>query len=442
MKDSVTKVPRGSKNTQFPLRFWPARLLTENLRRSRRRVATGRLEARAENSSGRLLHQAGRKFQIAPEICVEPWHHPGMGNRLQIFRMASRVKRLHGKGYLSQGLDIVRLRFGFSGLAPIEYFRLGVYDDRRYPFAEKRKFLGYRGRYRLDRAFNLRTWHVIHSDKIITTLILERLNLLCPRIFAVFDRTPRAIPGVLFLKTEPDLHEFLAQSSFPLFIKPVDAAMGRGALSAVGYDAFRTTLLLTYGREISLTALFQQCREEATRGSGGTIFQAAIQPAAEVAALTGGRLAGLRIIVLFHEGEFRIVHAAIKFTTGLNFTDNMQDGQPGNLQGRVNLETGLVEEVFRFDGEDNPRVDIHPDSQQRLVGFVVPAWDRCRSSVLAAASQFPGLELQHWDIAIGERGPEILEVNVEGGLDLPQIVSQHGFLDGRVAQAFVAKRGR
>lgn len=360
------------------------------------------------------------------------------GDKLLVLKAARRVKRSHGKGFLSQFIDIARLRFGPSRLAPMEYYQFGLFNDERYSFQEKSKFLGSRGRYFIDRAFNLRTWHVIHSDKVITALLLERLQIPCPKIWAVFDLQVRAIPGIRYLRTEEDLDAFLRDAPFPLFIKPVDAALGRDAMMVVGYDSTRRLVQLAWNGETSLDALHERCLLESKRKSGGTLFQEVIKPAPELAALTGGRLAGLRLIVLEHEGEFRLIHSVIKFTVGTNVSDNLDGGKKGNVHGRVNSDTGVVEQVFRFDGEGCTQVELHPDTGRRLVGFSIPQWTRCRSLVLAAASVFPGLKLQHWDVSIGERGPEFLEVNIEGGLDLPQIVSQRGFFDGSVAEAFRA----
>jgi Sugar-transfer associated ATP-grasp len=54
---------------------------------------------------------------------------------------------------------------------------------------------------------------------------------------------------------------------------------------------------------------------------------------------------------------------------------------------------------------------------------------------LTAATAYPGLRLQNWDIAIGDRGPVILEVNVEGSMDLHQLAGGRGILDGALAAA-------
>jgi hypothetical protein len=75
-------------------------------------------------------------------------------------------------------------------------------------------------------------------------------------------------------------------------------------------------------------------------------------------------------------------------------------------------------------------VTEHPDTEQSLVGFKLPDWAELRELCLTAATAYPGLRLQNWDIAIGDNGPVILEVNVEGSMDLHQLAGGRGILDG------------
>jgi hypothetical protein len=53
---------------------------------------------------------------------------------------------------------------------------------------------------------------------------------------------------------------------------------------------------------------------------------------------------------------------------------------------------------------------------------------------LEYAVLFPSLRLQHWDIALTNRGPVILEINIDGGMRTHQIVQQHGIIDDRLEQ--------
>ncbi len=109
--------------------------------------------------------------------------------------------------------------------------------------------------------------------------------------------------------------------------------------------------------------------------------------------------------------------------TGDNVTDNFSVGFAGNLVGRIDLDSGEVDNVVQGVGWRNRSTDCHPDTGGRLRGFRLPDWQATRKLCLACADHFPDLRLQHWDVALTDRGPVILELNVAGGLRTPQIVA-------------------
>jgi len=68
----------------------------------------------------------------------------------------------------------------------------------------------------------------------------------------------------------------------------------------------------------------------------------------------------------------------------------------------------------------------------------IPNWQSISSLCLNAAKLFPTLHLQHWDIALTNRGPVVLEMNVEGGMRTHQIVQQRGIYNARLHEACAA----
>jgi glutathione synthase/RimK-type ligase-like ATP-grasp enzyme len=55
---------------------------------------------------------------------------------------------------------------------------------------------------------------------------------------------------------------------------------------------------------------------------------------------------------------------------------------------------------------------------------------------LEAARALPGLRVQAWDIALTDRGPVLVEVNIGGDFNLPQLAHATGLMDERF-RAFV-----
>ena len=58
----------------------------------------------------------------------------------------------------------------------------------------------------------------------------------------------------------------------------------------------------------------------------------------------------------------------------------------------------------------------HPDTGQTLVGARFPQWPQAMALGLAAAVHFPGLRLQHWDVAFCSSGPVLMESHQLGAL--------------------------
>jgi len=139
----------------------------------------------------------------------------------------------------------------------------------------------------------------------------------------------------------------------------------------------------------------------------------------------------------------RLFRAIWKIPTGANMVDNFDRGMLGNLVARVDPETGRILRVIGGSGVGKREVRTHPDTGRSFEGFAIPEWDRVRALCLQAATIFPALRLQFWDIALGAEGPVVLEVNIGGNLDGPQQVADSGVLDadleafrGQLAQRY------
>jgi hypothetical protein len=60
-----------------------------------------------------------------------------------------------------------------------------------------------------------------------------------------------------------------------------------------------------------------------------------------------------------------------------------------------------------------------------------PNWTTLTGLCLKAARAFPGLRMQAWDVAPTERGPVLVEVNIGGDFNLPQLAHATGLMDER-----------
>ena len=134
------------------------------------------------------------------------------------------------------------------------------------------------------------------------------------------------------------------------------------------------------------------------------------------------------MVVLLHEEGPRVFRASLKVASGDNPADNFW--RQGNYLAGVNCESGWVERVMVSTGHGAEPVTIDgPGADTRWKDLVVPQWDALRALACRAASAFPGLLMQCWDIAPTDDGPILVEANATGDLALLQVVSDRGVLD-------------
>ena len=109
--------------------------------------------------------------------------------------------------------------------------------------------------------------------------------------------------------------------------------------------------------------------------------------------------------------------------TGRNgaFVDN---GGLGGLLMGINVLTGIVD-TDGFDEYGN-RYTEHPNSGIQFKDFQIPQWDQMIEICKSAAEKECHMNYVSWDMAYGERGWCVIEVNEVGQFIGPQMVYQRG----------------
>jgi hypothetical protein len=101
------------------------------------------------------------------------------------------------------------------------------------------------------------------------------------------------------------------------------------------------------------------------------------------------------------------------------------------LLAAVNRDTGEVTRVMTGVGHEAITVERHPDTNTPVLGATLPDWKKLKELCLTAARTIPGVTLQGWDVAPTDRGPVLVEVNVGGHFNLPQLATGVGMLEDR-----------
>ncbi|HXH81757.1 MAG TPA: sugar-transfer associated ATP-grasp domain-containing protein [Candidatus Tectomicrobia bacterium] len=339
------------------------------------------------------------------------------------------VTRGGGKGRLAQALDLVRLTVSSSRLSPFEYWSFGLFDDTRYPWREKRRFVGRRSR--VYRRLRDRRWYALADDKLVLHAFLAGMGVPTPALYAVFSRDGRRVGDQPTFTDAKALAAHLRDGMpYPFFGKPVQGTYGAGAIFATGYDRAHDRLVTLHGGAVSVEDFVTGLVDP--RGMG-YLFQAAVEPHPDHAALCGPRLPSARFDIFWGDRAPRVVFAKVMIPTGTNVVNNFRSGRLGNLYAIADERGVLGPVVRRFTWDHVETSARHPDTGAQLDGVILPHWETLRDFALALAPLVPGFRLQSWDVAMTVHGPIALELN--RGTDsvfLGQRLTGRGFLDDEI----------
>ena len=141
------------------------------------------------------------------------------------------------------------------------------------------------------------------------------------------------------------------------------------------------------------------------------IFESVVRQTKQFASFNESSVNTVRFMTtLYPDGSARIIATWMKFGRAGKCVDNAGSG--GNVDAAVDVETGKIYNVMRFDGWRNAQyVEQHPDSGTQLNGVVIENWQTIKEEVMKFQQAFPYCKAAGWDIAITDAGPVIIEVN-------------------------------
>ena len=349
----------------------------------------------------------------------------------KILHYAATVQRQTGKGLTRQLREVLTLAIGSNHLGAAEYYEFEVFNDEYFSNSGKKRCVGWRASTQVDNTLNDGYWRASANDKVLNYALLAHYGFPIPETIATYSPTQRAVANEPVLTSVLALEKFLRDPMpFPVFVKPIHGSYGRGTFLLTAFDAPGDCFIDAQGKSIHLSTLVEACQ---TQQYNGMLFQKCLRPHPTVQSLAGPSTSCIRVIVA-RTAQGPVVHTVFwKIARVHNITDNFCMGETGNLLAAVDKETGVVQRVVTGLWPEGREVTQHMDTQQQLVNFVLPDWISAMKMVLSASRHFPGLRLQHWDVAFCEFGPVLMELNTEADLGVPQFLSRTPFIDDRLA---------
>jgi hypothetical protein len=333
-----------------------------------------------------------------------------------------------GKGLFTQFFEIQALKDAGGQCGVSDFYWYKLYDDDYQKGRGAPDFIGWRLHQQFSLALNPRYAVLPGWDKLVFTLIASEAGLPVAPIRACFHRSERlsSVFGV-HLKGREAAGEFLRDASiYPLFGKPVFSQQGHGTAYLAGYDPASDSLRQLNGAAISVNEFLNRLEQTVDyrfhKPECGYLFQEPFTLAPEIQALTNwSAICGVRIICLNGPDGVIPISAGWKIAVPPNQVDNFSGGTYGNLSAHIDLATGEVGRVVNGFWPKTEVLARHPLTGQPLQGFRLPGWAKLLDACKAAGAVFPLMKIHHWDFALTDKGPFVLELNDLGGVDIDQV---------------------
>lgn len=136
----------------------------------------------------------------------------------------------------------------------------------------------------------------------------------------------------------------------------------------------------------------------------------------------------LRMTTVLKDGKPHLMYTLVRMGDGESAVDNVSSG---GMYSYVDDTGTITAPAFR--DKDGRTYDVHPKTQQPIVGFTIPLFEKAKEMVLKAALVVPQVRYVGWDIAICQDGPALVEGNIVPGYDM---VQNYHFKQGGILPKF------
>lgn len=126
--------------------------------------------------------------------------------------------------------------------------------------------------------------------------------------------------------------------------------------------------------------------------------------------------------ILDTKNRVHIVTTILRCGVGESVVDNYH---AGGVLYNVDVETGIItHKGYTSRGE----VIFHPESQVQMVGYKVPMWEEMKDYVIQLALTIPECRIIGWDIAITDKGLDVIEGNHNPDHELLELFTEGGMI--------------
>lgn len=289
-----------------------------------------------------------------------------------------------------------------KGLTTDEYYNF-EFENRDEDFRES--FLGLNEQRDYLDYLNPIKYYILARNKYFAHKLLEntgvrKSNLYCyyqpEATYIMSDECAGDIQNVLRILKKKNVNSCV--------IKTTESSHGDNVwvIKAIDYEENDASMTRFDGQKIRLSEIL---------GKDSLIFESVVHQTKQFAAFNESSVNTVRFMTtLWPDGSAKVIATWFKIGRAGKCVDNAGSG--GNVDAAIDVGTGKIYNVMRFDGWRNAEfIEKHPDSGTQLNGVIIENWEAIKSEVKKFQQAFPYCKAAGWDIAITDDGPVVIEVN-------------------------------
>lgn len=293
----------------------------------------------------------------------------------QKFRLfLNKVKKQTGRSSLLIVTDIIKCVFRYN-ISILEYFQFHFYERSE---TERETWAGTGYMYEYQIKMNPKSARAVLEDKVQFMMDYKKFIRHGHLTLAQLEEDP----GIA--------EKILSNRSGKLVLKNAHGQCGNSI-----------EVIDTHG--LTQKKIIDQLKKK-----GNDLVEEFVVQHPQLMALSSSGLNTVRIITqLNKKDDVDIIGARLRISIN-SHVDNLA---AGNIAASINIETGKLDGPGVYSDITKEDELYHPVTKTAIIGFQVPFWKEALEMVTAAALNNKTNRSIGWDVAITEKGPELIEGN-------------------------------
>lgn len=297
----------------------------------------------------------------------------------RVFKDVTRVSDKSGKSKFSVFFDMIYCGIEY-GAGPLDYELFEFYNLNS---AQRKTFVTRGVNNALVRRFNAKEYrHIFDNKNEFNETFKDYIHR---EWIYTKDMTEESFKKFLGEKTE-------------FIYKPIDGTCGKGVEKIVI-------------EKQTVAELYEYIKSKPIG-----IIEEIVKQNSELSRIYPLALNTIRVVTIYKDGVVHPISAFWRIGNSGKFVDNINSG---GMAAKVDIETGEI--ISKAADKDFNEYDVHPYTNEKITGFVIPMWDKVIKTVQDASKALPQIGYVGWDVALSQDDVQLIEGNCFPGHDILQL---------------------